>query len=430
MSYLFGDATPFPLDENFIETLRSLIDASVELFRVNDDFVKREFQVRDARHLAKTEIGSIDKLSDTIQASLRPFTVSTSPVEAQLAASSIGEMAQTTLSEAMNKITTARDETIRAALNISKVEEVRSAVSLFFVRHQLPDTVWGAQWRISANNPASGVVSGVTKGGLHLLFDLEIPEHSAWSRALAVSQFEPELAITISKAPGLFGKLPRLRKEALHKLQITEIQYSQDHKWLVVRPSAKKRCNGLRLVIKDHDEMRPFVIPVNENDIATGPKEQMLDENAIHIRTLWNHIEQRIDRLTKMRRRLCSLRYGDNGDRECDKPQELAKIMLSAVAPIVREMRRRSRISGEIALKRQLSNGKREELFVPRDELFAKFAKLPDSQRELFDAMGLSEESTQEFASNWISESTVEVDLDLPSSNPLLAHPPTTQSLS
>ena len=52
-------------------------------------------------------------------------------------------------------------------------------------------------------------------------------------------------------------------------------------------------------------------------------------------------------------------------------------------------------MSGELVLKRDIGDGRREELFVPRATLAQKFSRLPPEYRRPFEHMGISAEETQ-----------------------------------
>src|SRR6185436_6884793 len=69
--------------------------------------------------------------------------------------------------------------------------------------------------------------------------------------------------------------------------------------------------------------------------------------------------------------------------------------VLQQLTPLSRTIRERSRVSGELVLKRDVAGGKREELFVPRAQLAQQFAKLPFEYRKPFEDMGVSSEDTQ-----------------------------------
>jgi len=77
------------------------------------------------------------------------------------------------------------------------------------------------------------------------------------------------------------------------------------------------------------------------------------------------------------------------------EPRVVPMEVLQQLTPLARTIRERSRVSGELVLKRDVGGGRREELFVPRAQLAQQFAKLPMEYRKPFEDMGVSSEDTQ-----------------------------------
>ena len=414
MGYLFGDATPFPLDENFIETLCSLTDACVSLFQVHNHSLESTQRVLAAQRFAESEMKQVSELGKSLEEMLQPFTSATPCEGAQLAASQIAALARKSITEAMQTITAAREEAAHAAADWSKANEIRKAVSLFLLHHQLPSTTWTVMWKVPMNTAPTCSVVGATPMGLRFAFDVHIAKSSHWKHPIRVSSLEEGATITVSREPGLWSKARRLGKQALHKFVITEVQYGPIHKWFVVRSSAKKPSMGFRLIVQDGSDDTPAIMRLDERGGVLGKREQANRDSAACIRALWTHIDRHVGELIQLRHSLTRIGHGKDTEKECENAGDLAEAMLAAVAPIVREMREKSRVPGELVLKRELGDGKREELFVPRRKLFEKFSILPDSQRRVFDAMGLSTESSLEPDGNIFTEPTVKVEVVAP----------------
>jgi hypothetical protein len=64
------------------------------------------------------------------------------------------------------------------------------------------------------------------------------------------------------------------------------------------------------------------------------------------------------------------------------------RALLAELGPTVRSIRQRSRVPGELSLKRDVSDGMREELYVSRANLTARYASLPEEYRRLLDDAG------------------------------------------
>ncbi|MBT8492932.1 MAG: hypothetical protein KJO07_07710 [Deltaproteobacteria bacterium] len=395
MGYLFGDATPFPLNENFIDTLSALTDACVALFRAETASVHRNQDVVDARTLATQQLAQLQELGQSVQRALTPFVQGGKSSPASTAATEIGRAAQTALKSASDGIQSLRDRKIRDATANDLTSDVRKACQPFLIGHQLPGTNYGIDWSVELGTEAVDLqVYGYLPEDIRTVYKGKVDGNSIWANPIRVHDHEPELTITVSKEPGLLGG--NTRKEGLHRMVVTKVHYTPGQFFYELRQSSKKSSPGFRVVIKDGSKPTPYIYRLSQDGKIDGKPEKLSGESAVAVKKLWNHLESSLDDLHAMRSTLTSLKLGRSKD-ECSKPQLLAETMLTIVAPLVLEMRKRSQVHGELDIKRELGDGRREELFVNRDELCSRFANLPDHQRRAFEAVGLSKESTQEF---------------------------------
>jgi hypothetical protein len=111
---------------------------------------------------------------------------------------------------------------------------------------------------------------------------------------------------------------------------------------------------------------------------------------------LWTKIEAGLAGLERRRTRLNNAVFEGRPVGEIHKPSLLAERIIASAAPIVRELRLRSAAPGELDLKRDLGGGRREEMYIPTEELTKKFANLSPARKKLFEAFGLGEELMME----------------------------------
>ena len=69
----------------------------------------------------------------------------------------------------------------------------------------------------------------------------------------------------------------------------------------------------------------------------------------------------------------------------------MAERLIGHLAPVVMEISRRSGAPGELVLRRDVGDGRREEMYVTKAELWQKLLVLPPERRVAFGALGLSE---------------------------------------
>src|SRR5262249_20905461 len=94
-------------------------------------------------------------------------------------------------------------------------------------------------------------------------------------------------------------------------------------------------------------------------------------------------------------RTLIDISLGGQALAALPEPRVVPMEVLAQLTPLARTIRERSRISGELVLKRDVAGGRREELFVPRAQLSQHFAKRPPEYRKPFEDMGVSGEDPQ-----------------------------------
>ena len=73
--YRFGDGTPFPLSENFIDTIVGAVDCCVALFKLDAEAEAREERQRLTRRAADDEIRRLDALKVLIETAVTPLLV-------------------------------------------------------------------------------------------------------------------------------------------------------------------------------------------------------------------------------------------------------------------------------------------------------------------------------------------------------------------
>src|SRR5690348_16866701 len=73
--YRYGDGTPFPLDENFIETLTSAVEACTNAFMPLTELDGRRERARAGRAEADRELGRLGELEKTLTSALAPYMV-------------------------------------------------------------------------------------------------------------------------------------------------------------------------------------------------------------------------------------------------------------------------------------------------------------------------------------------------------------------
>lgn len=390
--YRFGDGTPFPLSENFIDTIVGAVDCCVALFQLDAEAEAREERQRLTRRAADDEIRRLDALKVLIETAVTPLLVKKDirPRASQAAAQKIHDAAQQIIRLSRSGVARRRDTVIMDALPAPSDDRITAILEGFFQTHALPRTEWRLRWSMSEGRAGAEVGAQATRD-LDLAFTVDIASESEWAHPLPVSSLLPGMPI-----PSVIELNGRRRTLNLDTYTVTEVQVAPGRMAIVLRESTKKASPGLHIVMPHSSDSAPLVVALDKRD---QPKSHpfVLDEAGSEgIHAIWAALEERIPELLAARSQLSAARLNGTDAVEL-QPSVLAEAILLALAPLLREMRMRSRVPGELILKRDLGGDRREEMFVPRKVLMARIHTLTARHRQVFEAVGLSDEATSDF---------------------------------
>ncbi len=390
--YRFGDGTPFPLSENFIDTIVGAVDCCVALFKLDDEVEAREERQRLTRRAADDELKRLEALKLLIETAVTPLLVKkdSRPRASQAAAQKIYDAASQIIRQSRTGVARRRDTVIMEALPAPSDDRVTAALEIFFRTHALPRTEWRLRWSVSDGRAVADVGAQATRE-LDLAFDVAIAPDSEWAHPMSVSALLQGMPI-----PSVIELKGRRRALNLATYAVTEVHVAPGRNALVLRESGKKASPGLHIVMPHSSDSSPLVVALDKRDQPTSHPFCLDEHGANGMYALWATIEERIPALLAARSQLAAARLGGTDAAELN-PSVLAEAILLALAPLLREMRMRSRVPGELILKRDLGGDRREEMFVPRRVLLSKLQTLSPRHRQVFEAVGLSDEATSDF---------------------------------
>ncbi|MCA9625032.1 MAG: hypothetical protein KC731_38670, partial [Myxococcales bacterium] len=410
MRYLYGDSSAFPLNQNFIDTLVAATDCAVALLTV-DEALARSASITDrACSAAISEIADIDQLVQRVGRALGQrdhLSNATAKVVEQVEAS-----VQAQFDKAKDGIVAWRDRTIRKSREGCGPADIMAPIHRFMVAQELPYTAWGLRWKGGrGDEPVQAQVYAIMQRGLTATLSVAIPDKHTWSEPVRVRQLAEGASIKML-ARGWLGK-EKVRDEPLEKYFITRITRTSDSHMFVVSRKPKDPSEGLKFVLRDGEQKRITVVRIDEDDQPVGDVVPLSGDEARLIARIWQTIEETIADLVQHRHQLLAASMFGTRVTELETPAPIATAIIQSIAPLVREVKSHSRTPGELQLKRDLGDGRREELFIDEAEIVERYAGLSAKNQALFAPMGLShpEISTSEVRQSRPAPSTPSYDI-------------------
>jgi hypothetical protein len=76
---------------------------------------------------------------------------------------------------------------------------------------------------------------------------------------------------------------------------------------------------------------------------------------------------------------------------EFDEPRRVCERLVEVMAPVVQQLGQKSGAPGELVIRRDVGEGRREEVFITKAELQEKVTALPEELQRVFDPFELGE---------------------------------------
>ena len=384
--YRYGDGTPFPLDENFIETLTTAVETCTNAFVPLTELDARREKAREVRREADKELGRLSDLEATVIGSLLAFAPSDSkkPSLTQQVSQKITAGVKSAVSEARRQIEG----------RVAATEPARRAQDRRRRRAQ----------------GAAAVLRGAAAAQRELDHVVGRPRRRAvgqrgGDRRPDLGQLQPG-ARPLSRAdPGraAAGRRDRPHDEeaACSARPSRRRSTSASTSWSRSRRTAARRSSRSRRTPTSRPRACGSRSPtsgatwvsITAAGDADGDPNPLDPEDVAPVRQLAEKAYGALRDLTT-RRTLVDLSLGNTPLPELEEPRIIPLELLAQLTPLARTIREKSRMSGELILKRDIGDGRREELFVPRATLAAQFVRLPHEYRRPFEDMGITNEET------------------------------------
>jgi hypothetical protein len=383
--YRYGDGTPFPLDENFIETLTTAVETCTNAFVPLADLDGRREKAREVRREADKELGRLSDLEATVIGSLMAFAPSDGkkPSLTQQVSQKITAGAKAAVVEARRQVEGRVAATDALAAPKTVTDAVIKALRPFFEEQQLPNAKWIMSWDVRGAEPSANAVA--TAGRISASFTLAPDPYRA---PIRVEQLSDGVVVHMMKK-GVFGKAKPAPID-LGKYVVVAFERTIHEAIVTLKENPNKSAQGLRFAVTDVGATWVSITAAGDADGDPNPLDL---EDVAPVRQLAERANATLRDLIN-RRTLVDLTLGAAALSELEEPRIVPLELLAQLTPLARTIREKSRMSGELILKRDIGDGRREELFVPRSTLAGQFAKLPAEYRRPFEDMGINGEET------------------------------------
>jgi hypothetical protein len=389
MSYLYGDSTPSPLEVNFVDFLGDCLDFCAQLLLSTERMHEATAQGDSLRRGAHTNAQYLEKLTSAVSVAVKDASVPgndyTTRCGAAIARAS-GDLVKNEI-EQVNAMLRAELTKLDAAM-VSERQTCVKALETLLLRHHLPQSRMSLTLQARANAPYEARLRVSTPFALAALLELDVPASHLYGHSLRVDRVVERLEVQAPDVGGWLHKEVKMRPQRLDKLFVTHLDLDPMESRIVLRAAPDGTGPGFDVLLRAE---APVVRLVRVDERGTTPDEpfEVGDTDAVSLIKLLEKLETPARELIEHRKALVQAGLDDRALGEHDHPSVLAERLVAAAAPVTQEIARRSPSATELVLKRLISGGRREEIFVTKADLQRRIAHLSPALRAVFDPLGL-----------------------------------------
>lgn len=392
MRYLFGDSAPFPLQYNFLATLEVFVAQAARAAALDAEVRAVQEQTAEAGVNRAKSLGALEMFHNAIVHAVRGSSSNLTDPQVLDYARQITEDAARIVEEfKRNAAAVGEREQAAARIEIDRKKgEVRKAVELFLTGARIPVLESRVSMRYNEGiNELSAVLTHPE--GIFASFTLSTAALPAWAAPRKVGEFASGLDLMVGRKKSMFKRTTQPEAVHLDEYVVTGFELSDDTAEIRMRRKLTDPLDTLVFQLERTDE--ELLAVVDHPGEPEGEAPSVLDAaDRAHLERLWQLLRAGVADALSHKERLVSVELDGKDLFDTAGPVPLIERVVRMIAPTVVEVSRRSPNAQELSLKVENDGGRREEIYLKKEELLSKLEPLAEKERQLFAPLALTRE--------------------------------------
>ena len=390
MTYLFGDSSPSNLDFDYIEFLREALDFSVQVLAAHERMMQGAARAVEVRLQAEAEVKRLEGLGAALARSVEAFDIGAAESSTAQCADALLRGAAETVRSAIERVNGASAGDVAKLDDEARRDRLRcvEALASFLEHHDLPKMTSELRLQQESGTGYAARLYVRALDDLAAVVELAVPSSHPFGSVARIDKLVERLEVHAPESGGWLRKEVKLRPQRLDKEFITAVIANANATMIQLRTAADGTGVGFDLTIPAGGVQ---VSLRRVGEASELPPFDLDETDSSKIRDLRDKVLEATADLRRNRRGLVEAALGDKPLDEQRDPKVLVERLVAEMAPVVREIAKRSLAPTELVLKRQTGDGRREEIFVSRRDLQVKLRPLGKEARAVFGPLELGE---------------------------------------
>lgn len=410
MSYLYGDSTPAPIDTNYLELLRNVLRYSVDILLATDRMQTWKSGIADRERAAANHIDSLRSLGQSIERVLDiPAPGGEESPTGRCAATIAMSARDTVMAEVRLVESTLATERERLAEKIAgERAECATALEQLLLVQDIPGATHQLQLRMKDDSRYGASARARLPIDASVTMAIDIPSDHMFAEPVRVDQLVRSLDLCAPEMRGWLNKKLKLVTHRLDKRYVTEFLHGDSETRIALRASASHDDSGFDLSITAETKEAVIVPVAKGGDDEELPPYQLDEEQTNKAVELRDALAAVTGDLRAHRTTIATATIDDRPLSGHDDPSVIVRRLVALITPVIDEIAQHSPLPDELVLKVPVGSDRREELFVPKADLWRTLEPLPPELRRLFDPLNLSPGELSALDEDWSDDTQID----------------------
>jgi hypothetical protein len=390
MRYLYGDSVPFPPQYDFLAALEVFCIQGARVVRLEAEARTFRKSAEEAAIARGTAVDELEAFHAEAIAALRDGAEgSTQPLIPEYVRQ-LSDLAQRIVLDRRVTSADASDRERKMAQSESETRrgEVRLALEKLLIALRLPVAESHVSQRlIDGKNELSGRFH--YQGGLVATFTLGAQEIEDWQQPRHVKDFAEKVTLPVGVKRSLFKRTLAPEEIVLDEYLISAFDIQDDQAELRLRKKVEHSDALVFKVQRLEDRLSAEVHHPDDSEAEEGLPPVLDQGSATEVERLWQLLRKACSPVLLRKKRLVSLTLEGADVFGQEMGSAVVTLIVQSIGNTVVEVARRSPNARELSLKVEGDDGRREEIYLRKDQLEAAFGAVPAAERGVFGPLGL-----------------------------------------
>ncbi len=391
MSYLFGDSTPFPLPFDFLQTLEAFMTAGTRVVLVEHRARKIAEETAVSHEERAKGLTVLERFHETVLRSVdtsvvpqHPYAIDYAQRLVERAENLVHEQRRSHQDLVERDLVQVRTERTRAN------EEAATHLRTFFRTARLPTLETRLTTALVDGRPDASATL-VHPGGIGVSFTFGTARAPAWSAPRKLSDLGGHVELVVGIKKSWIGSKITREPLRLDDWVVGSAELDDAGATIAVRKKADQKDTLIfRLRREEAGAISAAVAYPGDPNAGLVPA-AVEAADLPHLERLWTALRATFDDLLEERAVVTSVTLEGEDVLANGLGQALVERLVTVLGPTTLEVAQRSPNARELSLKREGNDGRREELYLKRDQLLEALQPLPREGRAVFAPLGLDD---------------------------------------